>query len=245
MIKQLRVLLVFVSLLFLHSCMPKNYYQVYKAHAGEGISIGEHELVYEDDHCKVSYDFWSEGGEFGFRFYNKTDNNIYVDLERSFFIRNGAAKNYYKGRTFTNATSFGLVTSSTVSYEEERVVCVPSHSYKFIQEYQINEDLIRDCYLLKYPTRRQVSKIFYSQDDSPLVFSNRIAYRIDGSDSLNTFENAFYLAEVSNIPEGEMFYSRYASFCEEESMIMSSYFKMSAPNMFYIKYVGGADNWSH
>lgn len=225
--------------------MPINYYQVYKTLASEDVLMEHDNLVYEDDNCKISYDFWAEGGNFGFRFFNKSDKNIYIDLEKTFLIRNGIANNYYKGRSYTEASGIGLVATYTTSREEESVICVPYNSSKIIYEYSINEDLIRDCYLLKYPSRKQVSKLYYSKDDSPLVFSNRIAYRLDGEEPVQTFENEFYISEVSNVPESEMFISDFLRFCEQESMIMKQYFKTTSPDMFYIKYSKGDDQWKH
>ena len=46
-------------------------------------------LVYEDDECLVFYSLWANGGDASFGIYNKTDQIMYVDLSKSFFIRNG------------------------------------------------------------------------------------------------------------------------------------------------------------
>jgi hypothetical protein len=70
-------------------------------------------LVYEDENCKVLYNFWEQGGNAGFHFYNKTDENIYINMDESFFICNGIAHNYYKNRVFTYSQSSSLNASKS------------------------------------------------------------------------------------------------------------------------------------
>lgn len=33
-------------------------------------------MVYEDDNCTITYNFWKENGEIGFVFTNKTSENL-------------------------------------------------------------------------------------------------------------------------------------------------------------------------
>ena len=76
-------------------------------------------LVYEDDECLVFYSLWAHGGDASFGIYNKTDQIMYVDLSKSFFIRNGIANDYYKerawGETTTNSTSTQVSSSIAAS----------------------------------------------------------------------------------------------------------------------------------
>lgn len=71
-------------------------------------------MLYEDDQCAVFYKFWGEGGNAGFEFYNKTDQIIYLDLSKTFFIKNGVAHDYYVDKTVTDTetshttSGFGL-----------------------------------------------------------------------------------------------------------------------------------------
>ena len=71
-------------------------------------------VLYEDDNCAVFYKFWTQGGDAGFEFYNKTDEIIYLDLTKTFFIKNGVAYDYYEDKTVTDTET--RHTSSTVSY---------------------------------------------------------------------------------------------------------------------------------
>lgn len=265
----------------LTSCATTSFYQVYKAvPTDKSIKIDNY-LIYEDDNCKISYDFWGEGGNIGFYIYNKTVENIYLDLEQSFFVLNGIAYDYYKNRVYTHSTSsgatsskattasksvtgfnyldlpqtnriqasnsIGVMTSSgfSISYNEEKVICIPSKTSKIISEYNINESLFRDCDLFKYPTKKQIKSKMFSKEQSPLVFSNRIAYSIGQTDNLIKFENEFYVTEISNYPESEMFESKYDEYCGQKSMTMTKYFKNVSADKFYIKYSKGQDTWKH
>lgn len=257
------------------SCVSTSYYQVYKTVPSDKMINMDNYLVYEDDNCQVSYNFWGEGGDIGFRFFNKTDENIYLNLEESFFVLNGIAYDYYQNRIFTNSSSFGktetksksmsginyldliqsnvinasrsvgVITSTgqSISYNEDKVICIPSNTSKIVTEYKINESLYRDCDLFKYPTRKQVKARLFSKADSPIIFSNKITYSIGQSDIMIKFENEFYVAEISNYPESEILESKYDEFCGQKSMTSSKYIKGVSPDKFYIKYTKEQDNW--
>jgi len=261
--------------------MSTSYFQVYKASPSEKLALKDNFLVYEDENCKVSYNLWDEGGNMGFRFFNKTDKNIYLNLEESFFILNGISYNYYKNRVFTTSTSTGsstsrgLITSKSmtginyldllqtnriaatntvgimsssghsVSYNEEKIVCIPSITSKIISEYVINELLYRDCDLFKYPTRKQIKSKTFKKSDSPFVFGNRIAYMVGQTGNLIKLENEFYVSEISNYPESEIMELKSDEFCDQKSVTMTKYFKNVSPDRFYIKYNKDMDPWTH
>lgn len=270
-----------VITVFLTSCATKYYYQVYKAvPTDKSISV-DNELIYEDDNCKISYDLWQEGGNIGFHFYNKTNTNIYLNLDESFFVLNGIAYDYYKDRVFTSSASSGSTTSKStsssksvtginfldllqtnkiqasnsvgvmtssgysISYNEEKVICIPSMTSKIITEYNINKSLYRDCDLFKYPTKKQINSKYFTKSESPIVFSNRITYTVGLSDKQIKFENEFYISEISNYPENEITELKYKVFCGQESSTIISSFKDVSPDKFYIKYTKGTDRWKH
>jgi len=90
----------------LSSCKV-TFYQVYKADVPNSSGIMENLLVFEDDNCRVSYNLWGNGGNIGFKFYNKTVENLYLNLEESFFILNGRAYDYFKNRIYTTIANTG------------------------------------------------------------------------------------------------------------------------------------------
>ena len=276
----MKSILIAIFSVLLTSCMTTSFYQVYNVSTSDKLVSNDNNLIYEDENCIVSYNLWEEGGNIGFRFYNKTDKNIFLNLEESFFILNGIAYDYYKSRVFTNSKSSGATSSSTstqshsltginylnllqtnktqaigsaslitssgysISYQEEKVICIPSKTSKIVTEYKINEYLYRDCDLLKNPTTKQVKSKTFSKSNSPIVFSNRITYSVGNSASLIMFENEFHVAEITNYPENAIIESKYEEFCGEQSInFLEKYFKEVSPSKFYIKYV--LDGWEY
>lgn len=107
----------YVSLIcaILYSCAPASFFQVYKTVPSENIRVESNSLVYEDENCIVSYNFWGVGGDVGFQIHNKTAENIYLNLDESYFILNGFAFDYYKNRVFSQSISTGRSESRSAS----------------------------------------------------------------------------------------------------------------------------------
>ena len=158
--------------------------------------------------------------------------------------------NYYdliQTNRIAASKSVGSLTSSgfAVSYNEEKIVCIPSNTSKIISEFWINKSVFRDCDLYKYPSKKQVRTKSFTKASSPFAFSNRIAYRVGDSESLIRFENDFYVTEISNYPEEEITDSRPEEYCGQKSVEKATYFKSVSPDKFYIKYTKGQDIWIH
>jgi hypothetical protein len=91
------------------------YYQVYSVSTRYELTQERNSLIHENEDCKVIYNFWEQGGNPGFRIFNKTDRNIYIDLSNSFFINNNMAFDYYKNREFNFQNSSLISKNSSVS----------------------------------------------------------------------------------------------------------------------------------
>ena len=112
--------------LCLTSCSQMyNYLQVFETRSqSEKIKAAEKGFLYEDEHCSIYYSFWANGGDASFSIYNKTDEIMYVDLSKSFFIRNNIANDYYKEREWgearTVASSVQTSTAASTSKSKNR-----------------------------------------------------------------------------------------------------------------------------
>jgi hypothetical protein len=290
------IVYIFALSAFLLSCSVKNYYQIHKVSSVSEITKSKNSLVYEDVNCKVSYNFWRNGGNVGFQIFNKTDENLYVNLEECFFVCNEMAFDYFKNRVFTQSSSssssvgvsntsmssysaslaksaaasvsgrnsygkyqtnsVGVASSisasvgnaqtisnnrthfssSAVTYNEKKVICIPAKSAKNIAEYGITDSPYRDCNLLRFPSKDQVKKSVFSEENSPYVFSNIVTYRIGNSEDKIKFENKFYVSEIANHPEKEITELKYDEFCNEIDLYKSRFFLKSEPDEFYINY---------
>lgn len=293
----LLLLSAFSAVLF--SCTPISYYQVCKVTPTQApAETSDQHIEFEDSVCRVAYNLWRDGGNAGFALHNKTDKDIYIHLDRSFFVRNGFATPYYRGRTYvssagntvSNAKSFSWgqsqakpnlsnvasrarvttdgisfingTTSHTqeaVSYAEPRVVCVPSHTTRVFEEFIVSGDIFRDCDLLRYPAAKTNTTPFkFEEHNSPIVFSNRIAYGFDGESS-SVMDNTFYVSEITNYADNAFTEKKPISFCGETlptsqsplssgSVEMGTNFIYSSPSAYYIKYEKGnapSDKFKH
>lgn len=116
--------LVFVVAIaaLLSSCANTYYYcQVYET---EPVRQDVHlknengSLKYENAQCIVDYCFWANGGSTDFSFYNKTDEIIYVDLSKSFYVMNDVAHDLYQNREWYKSSAVGVASSASYGYGE-------------------------------------------------------------------------------------------------------------------------------
>lgn len=99
--------------LMLSSC-SKTFYQVYNTEAPGMVEQGS-SLVYENDDCKLMYNLWGENGSVGFVMQNKTNEDIFLFLSQTFFIKNGEAFDYFKNREYSNTETTGVASSVSAS----------------------------------------------------------------------------------------------------------------------------------
>lgn len=137
---------------------------------------------------------------------------------------------------------FSLSQGYSVAYQENKVVGIPPKTSKFITEFNINTERIKNCNLLKYPSKKKVQPVQFSKSDSPLVISNLITYSVSNGVSVK-FENAFYISEISNHPDKEFTAFIKINECNEERTDLN--YKYAAPDCFYVKYPRGIDTEKH
>lgn len=94
---------IFAVVTCMTSC-KQLYYQVYDVKSNS-LNQQDNSLVYENEDLKVMYNLWGENGAVGFILQNKTDKDIFVDMDRTFFILNGEANDYFKNREYTTTTA--------------------------------------------------------------------------------------------------------------------------------------------
>ena len=96
------------------SCSTPKYLQVYDVMPADGVELRDGYPVYDDGTMAVAYDFWGEGGQAGCLITNNGEENIYVDLAETFFVKNGLSDPCYKERTYT-VTSASTVEANAVA----------------------------------------------------------------------------------------------------------------------------------
>lgn len=133
----------------------------------------------------------------------------------------------------------------SVSNKEKRIICILSKSSKRIVEYKINNNLYRDCDLFKFPKVTQVNPKNFTLEDSPLIFSNIISYKVGNEVKVNRVKNEFYVSSITNYPEKLFVEYKFEEFCGERNMFKTRYFKKYSPDKFYIRYERGMDTYKH
>ena len=203
----------------LTSCSPTIYYQIYQTKpVEENIAINDNVLVFEDDNCVISYNFWKEGGDFGFKIYNKNSENIYLHVDECFFVKNGYAYDYYDFEA------------------EPKVICVPAKTAKIISEFDIASNIYHDCDLYLNPGRKDRNYLSFSEENSPLTFGNIIAYSVGDSESLVRINNDFYVSRVLNYPYKEITETVTLKECGKKVSGKHVVVKESGADRFFNKY---------
>lgn len=118
--KLLDLFLTVGAVSILASCSPTyyNYYQVYKVKPVEdskNITKTTSGYVYENSDCAVRYYFWENGGTSCYEMYNKTDNMMKVNLNKSFFVKNGVAHSVFRHREWSESESDSYMVSNSSS----------------------------------------------------------------------------------------------------------------------------------
>lgn len=262
MTNRLLFLLLMLSI-GLTSCVSTTFYQVYKAEPKDNTITVNDRLVFEDNNCIIYYDFWGDGGDIGFEFYNKTDENIHLNMDASFFIRNGIAYDYYLNRVYTEYVNNGSATintttknnylltkqtvstplRNTVSITEDKTICIPSKTSKIFKEYNIVLLPFRHCDLEKFPKNSQIQTAHFTDQNSPLTFSNRLSYTVNTDEQPILLDHEFYVSEITNYPQPEIYKSAYDVYCGAKTTNLIKRFVFSPANKFYFKYTTVQNDW--
>ena len=188
-----------LSIVLLSSCTTHTYHfvQVFETKSSstsapvEQVNSG---MSYEDNNCRIFYSLWAENGSASFAIYNKSEEMMYVDLYKSFLIKDGIADDYItKG---------------------QNVMAIPPHASRIIADYTITSQLILDCDLDRYPSEK--ASITYTETDSPLRFTNYVTYRLGNSEQDKVIENTFYVSKITNyaIPSAYTYVERGKRPCQ-------------------------------
>lgn len=213
------VLLTLTSLFA--ACSTTGYVQVVDVQST--LPVQQNNYVYDDGLCRITYALWAEGGNAGFMVENLTEEIMYLDLAKSFFVQNGTAHDYYLHRSFNRGSSasssnafaqgaMALVlgtsgafvststkgTSSNTTTWEKNFVAIPPHASKSIYEYNIADDVIQDCSARLIPKKGKPREMTYSEANSPLRFSNFITYRIGEQGEAKSVTHDFHVSHFAN-----------------------------------------------
>ncbi len=225
---------VIISLLCI-SCAPSRYYQVCQVSTDNKIIFNDSLFGYEDDNCRIDYDLWGEGGRVCFSVFNKTDENLFLDLGSSFFVLNGEAYDYYKNQYVLKGTYLSVKDFSKSS-PDSPVICIPPQALKRISKFPICYGLIRSCDLQIYPKKEELSSMTFDIGESPFVFRNILVYSCGKYSTPVTLDHQFYVSEVTNYPAKQVEMIIYETFCGQDEGSVNTRLRQAAPDRFYTIY---------
>lgn len=248
--KKLPLCLISITLFFA-ACSPALYQQIATL-SSESVELKDDgSYKYEDAMIMIEYDFWSEAGKFNFTITNNTDDNIYLNLDSSYFVNNGYAYDYYQARTYvytsrnvdarklSSSLSSASENGTSVEYREQPAVCIPAHTAKKFEEFEVSSAVFRECGFVRAPSGKETSVREFSSYNSPVIIENRLSFRI-GSITVPV-NNVFYVNEYRNISvDNEMKYDKVENCNGTKKSIKVN--KFSASNRFYVTYVPDTDD---
>lgn len=191
-------------------------------------------IQYENPQCTIEYNFWADGGNAGFSFYNKTDEIIYIDLAKSFYVQNGVAYDIYKARQWSHGTSVGFASSSSYgygisrSYSKSAGVIVPSVVPDGVAMGETSTVSVKEKQIIAVPPHSkkdietynvvtgpmlscdlqrypsQSANLKYSLENTPYRFADIITYKVGENGQTNTINNEFYVSAITNYAEPEI-----------------------------------------
>lgn len=136
-----------------------------------------------------------------------------------------------------NASNMQAVSYSyRVEYSEAKIVAIPARSFRPFGEYNVAiGGEYRQCGFIRDPHGKEVSILKFEEDNSPVVFENRLMFVIDGVDV--PVNNMFYISELRNMNSSDVLKYVNVKSCSGQTMrgvVKHNIF--SAPNRFYIRY---------
>lgn len=208
------------------------------AHGGDPGFIIENisdQTVYVD----LANTFFIENGAAHDYFLNRTRSNSSISTQNTAVASTSAAFGIWRlsglpGKiSYTASSSTTKGSTSGVTYADKPIMAIPPHSYKSITEYTIAGDVIQDCSVKLFPKKKDPQSISFSEQDTPIRFTNHITYRVGEESKPVVVTNDFYVAGFTNYIEKEIT-DKIKVGCKEQST--KKYNTKAAGNRYYITY---------
>lgn len=205
------------------------------------------EFYYEDEVVRIEYSFnQAENGLFAFAIKNLSNEDIYVDMAKSYFINNGIATDYYgrsttisvgtsRSSSYSISTSFSnypnkvgsMVSTDSVSESVSETktaasyVGIPSESARIFTGFIVSDIHYTEEDLIEFPNGNDNEEREFNKDESPLTIVNRITLIVGGEEIV--IENKMYASKYVNAVDNiKKYYLPYSEFMDN--------------NQFYILY---------
>lgn len=242
-------------------CSKTTYYQVYQTKpVDQQCEVKNGRICHDANNVTVQYNFFAEEGEAGFWLTNNSDSVIYVNLAETFFVINGSANDYYQARQWTttksstiaiskqerkdkkkksseNTESSSQTSTKASTFGERCMIMIPPHATKFFTEYHINSTMMELCGVKNTPKKSKPEGLSYTEENSPMMFSNYITYTIGCNGKRQHVEDKFYVSEIINVHGDAMFEAvREKDACGKDNGAKAVKMRYATPDRFYVVY---------
>ncbi|GAB4038232.1 hypothetical protein [Spirosoma jeollabukense] len=224
----MKKLLSLLSLGLLLSCTNAIYHVA--TVKSEQVKLIENDFTVENEHLRAVYNLWEAGGRMRFMLFNKTDQPLYIDWSKSFFVRNGNKTSYSQ-----LATLPGKAPADTVRYfyqnmraEPYRTTAranplteIPPQTYVAIADFPIQEAVLH--------VKTKEKHFAYTMENSPLRVGQALTYSFDKTmTDAHQIEHSFWVDNVEVLRIGQLT-KAYGSLQKGKPDAMYAVEKRSAP----------------
>ena len=209
-----RVLFAIITLLSFSSCS----YMQFVSYSSDNVILKESgEYLYQDENVAIEYLLNGEDGVFYFAITNISDNDVYIDLNKSVFVYNDQVFDY-GGRSITEidmttltnrfttigrysaySTATSVINGTIQTQTTPDKALIPSKCYRCFKGFQINHGEIKIGGLNRYPKsdKGEVATVTFTKQTSPICFTNRLTLVINNIE--HPIENTHYIYSIENV----------------------------------------------
>lgn len=253
-------ILIFISFLLFTGCY--SHLQIATYHS-DNIIMNDYNYRYNDDILSIDYKFNNEGGIFTFTITNKSEKDIYIVTNKSYFALNGSVHDYAGRSTTSSLSNFSI---NGTSYTSSHATSTTEHSSTLFhsdisgttisQTQTIGEELIippgchrtfetfyveRSIYINNNVINGLIdgndSTIYFLKENSPISLINAIAYIHDGIAYEAISEIYLKNIQTLKVKKSELGYVYENAY--KNQVIKRLYFNHSTP----IQYLEWSERW--
>lgn len=152
----------------------------------------------------------------------------------------GTTQSFYGGVGGASLATSKTHTVTSVEFEEKAIVCIPAHSFKIFEEFNVATSVFRECGFARDPSKNENAVREYNYYTSPQVIENRLVFNIANTSIPIT--NTFYISQYQNISTNDATEYVEVEKCDGNKKFVKVH-RLSGNNKFYITY-NKNDLWS-
>lgn len=209
-----RVLFAIITLLSFTSCS----YMQFVSYSSDNVTLKESgEYLYQDENIAIEYLLNGDDGVFYFAVTNISDNDIYIDLNKSVFVYNDQVFDYggisiteidvakltnkftLIGRYSAYSAATSVINGTIQTQTTPDKVLIPSQCYRYFKGFKINNGEIKVDGLNRVPKSNdgEVATVTFDMQTSPIRFTNRLTLIINNVEQ--AIENTHYVHSIENV----------------------------------------------